>query len=289
MAIENEVQQDELNQQDDQANSQDEEAGFAASFGSESPTDEVADEEHPDDEAPAEDDDESAEQVAANGDDENPDDTDSEDQDDEERARLADLISQMPGLKERSEMTELQVRQLNGKIGEINRILKAQQGQPGGKKITKESLKKLNAEFPEIAEMLAEDLADFAMGGSAPVDVEAIVAEKVSAATSQNTEVLERRLLRMAHRDWETVTASEGFRKWVGSLPAEEQQKLASSWDAEYVADKLTEYKTFSQAQKEQSVKRNQRLANAILPKRNSVPKKALATEDDGFNAAFRS
>ena len=203
-----------------------------------------------------------------------------------ERERLATLLGELPSLQERSQMTEQQIRQLNGKIGEINRIVKGLQDRPAAT-VTKESFKRTLAEFPEVAETLAEDLAGLSIG-SQSVDVDPIVQERVQAATQKIERSMELKLLGMVHKDWKQVTASDGFKKWVTTLPEDQQTELANSWDSSYIADKLTEYKEFSKAQQQQATNRNQRLASALLPKTRTVPTRTLATEEDGFNAAFR-
>jgi hypothetical protein len=286
MAIEDEV----LNEQQQQQAEDDESAGFNASFGVEPPAEEAADEDqdlaNADTSAAIDD----VEAAPADEEDQDPADDageDPEEVDEEaERERLATLLDGLPTLQERSQMTEQQIRQLNGKIGEINRIVKGLQDRPAAT-VTKESFKRTLAEFPEIAETLAEDLAGLSIGGQS-VDVDPIVQERVQAATQKIERSMELKLLGMVHKDWKQVTASDGFKKWVTTLPEDQQTELANSWDSSYIADKLTEYKEFSKAQQQQATKRNQRLAGALLPKTRTVPTRTLATEEDGFNAAFR-
>lgn len=273
-----------LDEQQQQQTEDDESAGFNASFGIEPPAEEAADEDQEADDAEA-----VLEAAPADEEDRDPADADatSEEVDEEaERNRLATLLGELPSLQERSQMTEQQIRQLNGKIGEINRIVKGLQDRPAST-VTKESFKRTLAEFPEIAETLAEDLAGLSIG-SQSVDVDPIVQERVQAATQKIERSMELKLLGMVHKDWKQVTASDGFKKWVTTLPGDQQTELANSWDSSYIADKLTEYKEFSKAQQQQATNRNQRLAGALLPKTRTVPKRTLATEEDGFNAAFR-
>ena len=285
MAIEDEV----LNEQQQQQAEDDESAGFNASFGIEPPAEEAADEDQDlanadtsavidEEAAPADEEDQDPADDAG----EDPEEVDEE----AERERLATLLGELPTLQERSQMTEQQIRQLNGKIGEINRIVEGLQDRPAAT-VTKESFKRTLAEFPEIAETLAEDLAGLSIGGQS-VDVDPIVQERVQAATQKIERSMELKLLGMVHKDWKQVTASDGFKKWVTTLPEDQQTELANSWDSSYIADKLTEYKEFSKAQQQQATTRNQRLAGALLPKTRTVPKRTLATEEDGFNAAFR-
>lgn len=286
MAIEDEV----LNEQQQQQAEDDESAGFNASFGIEPPAEEAADEGQ--DLANADTSDAIDAVEAAPAGEEVHDSADNAGEDAEEvdeeaeRERLATLLDGLPTLQERSQMTEQQIRQLNGKIGEINRIVKGLQDRPAAT-VTKESFKRTLAEFPEIAETLAEDLAGLSIG-SQSVDVDPIVQERVQAATQKIERSMELKLLGMVHKDWKQVTASDGFKKWVTTLPEDQQTELANSWDSSYIADKLTEYKEFSKAQQQQATNRNQRLASALLPKTRTVPTRTLATEEDGFNAAFR-
>jgi hypothetical protein len=286
MAIEDEV----LNEQQQQQAEDDESAGFNASFGIEPPAEEAAgeDQDLANADTSAAVDDVEAAPAAEEGHDPavNAGEDTGEVDEEAERERLATLLGELPSLQERSQMTEQQIRQLNGKIGEINRIVKGLQDRPAAT-VTKESFKRTLAEFPEIAETLAEDLAGLSIG-SQSVDVDPIVQERVQAATQKIERSMELKLLGMVHKDWKQVTASDGFKKWVTTLPEDQQTELANSWDSSYIADKLTEYKEFSKAQQQQATTRNQRLAGALLPKTRTVPRRTLATEEDGFNAAFR-
>lgn len=290
------TQQDEvLTEEQLQQDAHDEEAGFAESFGQKSPAAAEGDDDQGGEQLNADESEagdlvegevvEQGDQLEAGQEQE----TETEDQ---ARERLAALLDSLPKLNERGDLNEQQIRQLNGKIGEINRTIKSlqQQGQPV--KIEKESFKRLSAEFPEIAEILAEDLSGLSLGGSQQVDVEGIVQQRLTEATDSisltTDQKIEARVLSIAHRDWKTVVQSDEFKKWATTLPQEEQQTLAQSWDADYLSDKLTEFKTQRKAKETQSQQRNKRLANAILPKVNSAPRKGLTTEQDGFDSVFR-
>lgn len=45
------------------------------------------------------------------------------------------------------------------------------------------------------------------------------------------------------HSDWYEVVNSAGFRKWMTTLPTDEQDKLNQSWDWRFISQKITQYK----------------------------------------------
>jgi hypothetical protein len=291
MAVENENDQ----QIEDAKNLADEEAGFAEVFGEEPPvrttagedteTDAHTDEPDADDETESEEGEEDDEPEEGKESDES--------QAEKDQAYLEKLLGSIPDLNERSELTATQLRQVQGKLGEINRVIQDLKNNPAATepvKIDKAAFKKLGEEFPEIAEMLAEDLAGISLqtNRAEQPDITPVVEAKMAEARAEMQQQLEIRLLTMQHRDWRTVVKTQGFQEWVATLPAEDQEKLNNSWEAEYIGDKLTEYKASSQDKQKRREERNKRLTRGLMPRGVGKPAKTgLTTEEDGFNAAF--
>jgi hypothetical protein len=287
------VQEDDLNVVE-ATDSADEEAGFAEAFG-ESPAEPAAETEAEDedtvvDEAAPED----GEPEEAAAEEEQPEEeADPEAQAKADQAHLKALLDSLPSLQEKSTMTEAQIRQLHGKFGEINKLVKDLQSNAAAPaqpvKLTKETFKKLSTDFPEIAEMLAEDLSSLSLptvrteSQAAPVDVQPIVDAEVSKVRQE----FEGKFLTLMHRDWKQVVNSDDFRAWVAKLPADEQNTLNNSWDAEYIGGKISDYKASVKKVDQQREQRNERLLRAITPKTANKVVKGLTTEEDGFNAAF--
>lgn len=118
-------------------------------------------------------------------------------------------------------------------------------------------LSRLKVEFPELAEILEEDLKQFTT--KAPeIDVSKIeqsALEKVNARFAEQEMKDEIRELRRSHPDWQTVAAYQAdpqglvhwnnmdFGNWVAKQPREVQEQLLDGRSADYISEKLTEYK----------------------------------------------
>lgn len=296
MATQVETQQSEHTIQDQAAL----DAGFASVFG-ESPAPQAADTD------PVEVD----EPVQAAGEEGDPvDDPEAEDElseDEKDRLHLKDLLDSLPQLNEKTELATSQIRHLQGKLGEVNRLLleiksrEAKSGQQEPIKLSKDTFKKLSAEYPELAEMLASDLSGLQLpAGNQPLpDLAPLIEEQVSArltaALEERDKATEVRLLTREHKNWRDVVVTDGFKGWLSTRP-EDAQKFYQVWDADYLGDVISEYKEFVKSQAKTSQKtdtavseRNERLARAIPPRTTKTVKPVgLLTVEDGFNAVFK-
>lgn len=299
MAVENEDVQDVKLNEVQATDAAEEEAGFAEAFG-QSPVEQTADQQETEAEDATEPEAEAEEVEAAPEEEQEAapaeEEPTPEAQAAEDQKHLKALLDSLPALDEKTKLSETQIRQLNGKIGEINRIvqeLRANTAAPAQPmKLSKEKFKRLSVDFPEIAEMLAEDLSELSMPAAAP-QTAAPQAETIQLQPIIDAEVakveqkLEAKLLTFMHRDWREVVKSDGFQAWVKTLPETEQTELANSWDAEYIGGKLTAYKALTQQQKQEREKRNERLARGVMPRSTVKVERGLTTEEEGFNSAF--
>ncbi len=194
-------------------------------------------------------------------------------------------------LAKMSEMDDmkLQVRQAFGKLGELNQ--KLMQAQTATAKLSPGQLSKLASEFPEMARLLEEDLSSLSVGSQPSFDPQPLQKELAETrhALAQARAESEMKLLSITHRDWRSIANSDDFRIWSQTLSGEERQKLNDSWDALYLTDKLTEFKSWKgKGQAVQQQKQN-RLAQAVTP--TGAPKSAPNTinDDDAFLAGWKS
>jgi hypothetical protein len=285
-----EVTAEELSQQE-----ADESAGFAASFG----------EQARGDEPPAEEQNEPEEQEAGEAQEEAVAEQAADEAGGEADSRVAGvteeqltaMLAKLPKIEELETMTTAEIRKLHGKFGDINRTLQElQKGNAAkpGVRLAAAKLTRLQENFPELAEMLAEDLNDSAeLGGSPSVDVEALVNqqvdEKVKAAREEMEQRMQMNLLKIQHRDCFEIPKSDEWKVWLQTLPADEQEKIGDSWDADYLGSKLTEFKSWRDTKHQGSQQRKARLERAITPKGVAqAVKPAVMTEEDGFAAAFK-
>lgn len=268
----------------------DESAGFAAAFGEtvrdeESPTDQDEAEEAVATEDEGEPEQEAEAQAEAEADELKPTKAGLTD------PQLTEMLAKIPALEG---MTQTEIRKLHGKFGELNRALQELQqgnGAKRGGKVTAAKLKRISEEFGEdFAQNLADDLNEAFDGAEgSPVDVEQQVEARVSQVKEELYKDMQKNLLQIQHRDWGTVVATPEFKVWVQTLPRNDQELLNDTWDAVYLSDKLTEFKSWRDKKTQGSQQRRERLQRAITPQgRSERPQRVELTEEDGFNMAFQ-
>lgn len=161
-------------------------------------------------------------------------------------------------------------------------------------------LEKLSSQFPELAELLREDLQ--ALRAPAPVEQPAAPAAAAfdqSALEARIDEKLEVRVLTIMHPDWLEVARSPQFALWRDNvLGGEAGKQLMGSEDAGFISNKLTEYKRWRDATKAEPPvvtpivsAKAARLANAVMP--NTTPtttsSNAVMDEETAFMAGFKA
>jgi hypothetical protein len=291
MPDENEVIEQPTQEEIAQADSA-EEAAFAASVSGE----EVRAENAPtDNDEQAADGDQYADD--ANGDDEGNDDAqdgDDTDQDQEqptEQEQLAAMLAKLPKIDELENMTTAEIRKVHGKLGEINRAVLELQKSQGNSAVNLSGvkLKRLQEEYPELAELLTQDLSESGAGAQV-AQPQVNFDEAVAKVREDLSKEMQTNLLTIQHRDWRGVIQSPAFAEWKQSLPEADQVELDNSWNASYLSEKLTAFKTWNAEKQTGATQRKNRLSRAITPRGNAAPNKPVPlTEEDGFNAAFKT
>lgn len=159
--------------------------------------------------------------------------------------------------------------------------------------ISPKAKEKLSAEFPELAEMLFdnEPIPTQVPKSETPalpqIDIDQIVNKKLDETQKQ----FEQRLLKRDHPDWENVVTTNEFAIWKSQIPPEDSATLDSSWDADFISAKLTDFKKWQQQQVEKANKakaKQDRLEAAVVPQ--GVPRQPTGGEDDedeALNSAF--
>lgn len=152
-------------------------------------------------------------------------------------------------------------------------------------------LKRLSAEYPEMAEMLSEDLKEALAGGQPGSSASD---ESVNSRLELAEKKMEQKLLTIVHPDWRQVAASPEFEQWKGALPPDELQIVENSWDALSVADVLTKFKESRRSDQEQQAAaaqakqtRQTRLEAAVAP-RSARAMPGTVTDEDAFVAGFK-
>jgi len=168
-----------------------------------------------------------------------------------------------------------QIDTLSGHLGGMKQVVEGLKQQR--KSLSAGQLKRVAAEFPELAEALQSDLSELGGASVDPVEIDKRVESVVETRVAAKAIEFETKLLRFYHRDWSEVVVSPDFLAWKGQLPEAERAKLDTSNDGEYIADKLTEFKAAKAAKDKaaaeaaekarSSDKRQQRLEAAVPPR----------------------
>ncbi len=186
-----------------------------------------------------------------------------------------------------------QIDTLAGHLGGMKQLVEGLKQQRGP--LSAGQLKRLGAEYPDVARLLQEDLGALGAAGgqtldSAEVDrrAQAIVAQQLPKELVKQ----EIKILRLYHRDWVDVVRSPEFADWSRTLSVADQQRLAGN-DGEFIADRISDFKARpkprSAAQTAvSSNSRQRRLEAAVSPKGAGGHAPAPAAEDD-FEAGFRA
>lgn len=186
-----------------------------------------------------------------------------------------------------------------GRFGELNQrvqqVLTQQQstGQSGAK-LTKESMKRLGAEFPEMAEMLVEDLSEAfgSAGGSQPVFdpsvIDQRVEERVSVVKDELTKEFEKFKVSTVYSDWEDKVRTQDFKEWLWSKDEAYQERIGNSWDSKEIIKALSTFEQETKKAEVQTQQRNKRLEDAITP--TTATKSApVPDEYDAFLSGFKA
>src|SRR5574343_2047801 len=203
------------------------------------------------------------------------------------------------------------IDKLGGRIGQLMQQVEKLNNQPrtaAEQKSFDLKLEKLGEAFPELAEMLREDLKGLsgtpAQAGDQPPqqtftaeDVNKIVTEKLTAFQQQQERGLEVRMLSTAHPEWEQTIRTPQFALWRENV-IEDGKELMESENAAFISLRLTQFKDWVKATTSpvhqtpapQRQAPNQRLANAVLPRGQAAQAApGPASEEDAFMAAFKA
>jgi hypothetical protein len=211
-----------------------------------------------------------------------------------------------------------------GKIGTLHQQLadiKAQAAQ--GKAPTIGQLKRISAEFPELGQLLMEDLAEQFGGAAAapgaagdPPGDGATSGQPGDAPANQppadplsDPRVVQRmrqesqQVVDTLHPDWKDLARTDDFKAWRTTLPPQAQHLLATSWRADVLVPAFNDFKAWKANQAAQaqaaaaaaasaSKQRDKRLEHAMTPTSGRPTGTNAVDEDaaflDGFNGARR-
>lgn len=191
---------------------------------------------------------------------------------------LLERVSEVDKLKERESKVFGTIGSLKQQVDSLKSATQQTvKLNPGG-------FKRLSAEFPELAQMLSEDLGDVIQ--SAPgTDPEAqkVIDERLQQMERQ----YEAKLLTIAQPDWKKVVPSEEFQKWKASLNEEVRNELDSTWDSTVISERIREFKEWKSKAEQAKQNKQRRLETNVEPK--GVPRPPAPSDDDAFIAGWKS
>lgn len=196
------------------------------------------------------------------------------------------------------------VDKMAGRLGQLMQqieTLRAAPQTPAAAAALDLKLERLSESFPELANLLREDLTAAGAGPAAPVEPAGPVAvgitqeeldARLAAVTETTKEAIEVKVLSIMHPDWSKVIRTPQFALWRDTvLPAGEGVKLMESEDASEISQGLTAFKEWvkaTTAPPTPTTPRANRLANAVLPNGGAAPAPvAEVSEEAAFAASF--
>ena len=181
-----------------------------------------------------------------------------------------------------------------GKIGQLEQMLKqiadkpASTGKPMA--VSKETFKRLAEVFDDegVAEALAEDFAGLQFEQPDFNSVSEKLREELRAELKEEM-AQEIQVIRLSakHPDWEELYHSEDFAHWKGTLTAEAQGILNTSWDGAALSKAFDQFKTWKTKRAESIEKRTKRLEDAV-PISGSGGSGQRKTDEDAFNRGLK-
>ena len=199
------------------------------------------------------------------------------------------LLAKVGDLTEYREKTEKTLQQIFGKFGDIQRQITGSGQTLTKREINAEALKRMNAEYPELAGLLAEDLSGVLAGipsagpQTSQEQVDAHVDRAVSERVTKAVDELNEQMLSRFHRDWEDIAKSDDLKLWLGTQPQEYRGKFLESRNAAFISDGLDKFKAWRE-QGQGTRQKNQRRLEAAIPAKGGSPVGSTAISDD---AAF--
>lgn len=212
----------------------------------------------------------------------------------------------------RSGALQSTIDKMAGRLGSLMQQIESLKANPPTTQVAQQALdlklEKLSAQFPELANLLREDLstlqqaqaaspAPAAPSGLTQEQFDAALNARLAGATEQLTEQMEAKILTIQHPDWLEIIKTPQFALFRDNvLPPGVGQQLMSSSDSTFISAKLTEFKEWrAKSQAPAPAKpaippaRQSRLAQAVIPNGDRSAPKAPQTEEDAFIAGFKN
>ena len=194
---------------------------------------------------------------------------------------------------------EKQLRQAQGKIGELNSKL---QSPPAPTATPTQQapelppeLKQFEQDFPEIAAYAKALIPQqqHVQQVAPPAQEQQTVATDAAPATAELDPVtIELAVMDRMHQGWREKVQGQDFGLWLAAQPAEVQTAFDTADTADALAGVIGQFDQWTAAKTAQTQKAHkgqQRLAAAVTPQGNAPKPQAALTEEQAFEAGFNS
>jgi len=219
-------------------------------------------------------------------------------------SELKSLLEKANKFDELSEKLTTAEDRMAGRYGEIQRTIKELQEKEGstgkGIKLTAEMLQRTSEEYPELAELIAEDLSE-ALGSSElpDDDFDARLKPHVDELSSEFDRRLEARLLSHYRPNWIDEQKTDEFSQFKSQLSPKELETYETSWNADEINGYFKKFDEWKEQQAEKSQQaddenkaskseKSNRLAAAMVP-RGAPATDHAPSDDDAFEAGFKT
>jgi chromosome segregation ATPase len=216
----------------------------------------------------------------------------------DEIAALRAAAAELPTLKAQLRDASGHIGGLKSRLGELSDELKTarEQKKDEGKApvLTAVELKRMKAEYPELAESLTADITEALSTlkrepTTSPEDITKLVSERVAEARHEDR----KQALAEEHPDWEDLKKGEELWKWVATLTPEAATAFKNSSNPIYVAKQLTTFKEWRDKESKAKTASKERLEANLTPQGANRPGKSTMSDEEamlkGFAEGFNS
>lgn len=205
--------------------------------------------------------------------------------------QLFERVAKVPDL-------ELQLRKAHGKIGQLSTQIQTQPtaqpaptpqapAQPDPKVV------QFQQDFPDIAEYVdAATKQHQAQTATPVVEQPPVATEAVPTNAGPDPMAIELAVMDRMHKGWRDTVQSQDFNLWLGAQSQDVQQEFGEADTADRLTAVIGQFSQWSTAKTEaanKAAKGQQRLQAAVTPTGQAQRPTAEPTEEEAFEAAFRS
>lgn len=208
-------------------------------------------------------------------------------------------LKRLLGSAAKVETLEQQLRKANGKIGELNSRIQAPAPAPTPTPAPAPELppelKQLEQDYPDVVQLVRHMVAGQQPRQEAPpAEVQQPVATGGAHAASAELDpmVVEMAVLDRTNAGWREKISSQEFNLWLTSQGEQVQQEFADMATADGMGSLLGKYDSWVTARAtaaDKAAKGQARLKAAVTPSGNAPRPQTAPTEQEAFEAAFRS